>query len=97
MNIFSGGGRLDGPTTDSRARPDRHSDRAGGRHSGQQQLEASRCLSCKKPSCITRCPVSVPIDVFITAIKEKDYTKAVAAIKTTNLLPAVCGRVCPQE
>jgi len=41
--------------------------------------------------------VSVPINQFIKAITEKDYAKAVAAIKTTNLLPAVCGRVCPQE
>ncbi len=63
----------------------------------QAQLEASRCLSCKKPSCVAGCPVSVPINVFIQAIKDKDYAKAVAAIKTTNLLPAVCGRVCPQE
>ena len=63
----------------------------------QAQLEASRCLPCKKPSCVAGCPVSVPITGFITAIKEKDYAKAVAAIKATNLLPAVCGRVCPQE
>jgi glutamate synthase (NADPH/NADH) small chain len=63
----------------------------------QAQLEAARCLACKKPSCVAGCPVSVPINVFIKAIAEKDYAKAVAAIKTTNLLPAVCGRVCPQE
>jgi len=61
------------------------------------QLEASRCLSCKKPPCVAGCPVSVPIMEFIKAVKEKDYKKAVASIKSTNLLPAVCGRVCPQE
>jgi glutamate synthase (NADPH/NADH) small chain len=61
------------------------------------QLEASRCLSCKKPPCVNGCPVNVPIMDFIKAVKEKDYAKAVASIKSTNLLPAVCGRVCPQE
>jgi glutamate synthase (NADPH/NADH) small chain len=61
------------------------------------QLEAQRCLQCKKPTCITGCPVSVRIPQFIKAITEKDYAGAVAAIKMTNLLPAVCGRVCPQE
>ncbi|HEY5997858.1 MAG TPA: NADPH-dependent glutamate synthase [bacterium] len=61
------------------------------------QLEAQRCLQCKKPTCTIGCPVSVPIPEFIKAITEKDYAKAVAAIKRTNLLPAVCGRVCPQE
>lgn len=60
-------------------------------------LEAERCLQCKKPKCIEGCPVSVPIPEFIAAVKEKDYKKAIAVIKSRNLLPAVCGRVCPQE
>ena len=63
----------------------------------QAQLEAQRCLQCKKPTCISGCPVAVKIPQFIQAIKDKDYAKAVAFIKTTNILPAVCGRVCPQE
>jgi len=63
----------------------------------QAQLEAQRCLQCKKPTCINGCPVAVKIPQFIQAIKDKDYAKAVAFIKTTNILPAVCGRVCPQE
>src|SRR5512141_584569 len=59
--------------------------------------EASRCLQCKKPLCITGCPVNVPIPRFIKAIQENDFAGAIAIIKETNLLPAVCGRVCPQE
>lgn len=59
--------------------------------------EAARCLQCKKPSCVAGCPVHVPIPRFIQAIKEGDFPKAIAIIKEENLLPAVCGRVCPQE
>ncbi len=59
--------------------------------------EASRCLECKNPACVTGCPVSVPIPRFIKAIREGDFPKAIGIIKEANLLPAVCGRVCPQE
>lgn len=59
--------------------------------------EAARCLQCKKPSCVTGCPVNVPIPRFIKAIREGDFAKAIDIIKEANLLPAVCGRVCPQE
>ncbi len=59
--------------------------------------EASRCLNCKAPKCVEGCPVNVPIPRFISAIKEGDYAKALSIIKESNLLPAVCGRVCPQE
>ncbi|PKL41433.1 MAG: glutamate synthase (NADPH), homotetrameric [Spirochaetae bacterium HGW-Spirochaetae-1] len=60
-------------------------------------LEASRCLQCKKPACVEGCPVGVNIPAFIQKISEKDYTGSLKAIKETNSLPAVCGRVCPQE
>ncbi len=60
-------------------------------------MEAERCLQCKKPKCVEGCPVSVPIPEFVQAIKEKDFEKAIDIIKSRNLLPAVCGRVCPQE
>ena len=60
-------------------------------------LEASRCLHCVKQSCIEGCPVNVQIGDFIEAITEKDYIKAASIIKEDNLLPAICGRVCPQE
>ncbi len=61
------------------------------------QKEASRCLQCKKPSCIEGCPVNIDIPGFIKLIAEGDFTKAIRKIWETNSLPAVCGRVCPQE
>jgi glutamate synthase (NADPH/NADH) small chain len=63
----------------------------------EAQEEASRCLCCPNPMCRTGCPVDVPIPTFVKAIKEKKYAEGIAAIKTKNALPAVCGRVCPQE
>ncbi len=63
----------------------------------QALLEAERCLECKRPRCIEGCPVSVPIKDFIQLIKKKEYLKAAEKIKEKNALPAVCGRVCPQE
>jgi len=59
--------------------------------------EANRCLQCPKPQCITGCPVDVPIPAFIKLLKEKKYAEGIALIKAKNALPAVCGRVCPQE
>jgi glutamate synthase (NADPH/NADH) small chain len=59
--------------------------------------EALRCLNCKKPKCVEGCPVRVPIPEFIMAMREGDFRKAIEWIKTVNVLPAVCGRVCPQE
>ena len=61
------------------------------------QIEASRCLQCKKPLCIEGCPVAVDIPGFIKLISEGDFLGAARKIKETNSLPAVCGRVCPQE
>lgn len=59
--------------------------------------EASRCLQCKKPLCITGCPVEVPIKDFISHLAKGELDEAYKTIKSTNALPAVCGRVCPQE
>jgi glutamate synthase (NADPH/NADH) small chain len=59
--------------------------------------EASRCLQCVKPQCVSGCPVEVPIPEFIKCLREKKYAEGIATIKTKNALPAVCGRVCPQE
>jgi glutamate synthase (NADPH) small chain len=59
--------------------------------------EASRCLQCKTKPCIEGCPVAVDIPGFIRLISEGDFIGAARAIKATNSLPAVCGRVCPQE
>lgn len=63
----------------------------------EARQEAGRCLNCKDPKCVHGCPVSVPIPAFIQAIRAGDFGKALAVIKSANLLPAVCGRVCPQE
>jgi glutamate synthase (NADPH/NADH) small chain len=60
-------------------------------------LEASRCIQCKNPGCMTGCPVEIDIPGFIARIKEGDFAGSIAKIKEKNLLPAVCGRVCPQE
>jgi glutamate synthase (NADPH/NADH) small chain len=59
--------------------------------------EAKRCLQCKNPGCIKGCPVSVDIPGFIQLIKEGEFTKSIRHIWMMNALPAVCGRVCPQE
>ena len=59
--------------------------------------EASRCLQCPKPACQQGCPVGVDIPGFIKLIRENDFIEASHHIKETNALPAVCGRVCPQE
>jgi glutamate synthase (NADPH/NADH) small chain len=59
--------------------------------------EAERCLQCKKPSCMEGCPVAINIPAFIKFIKEGEFTKAIRKIWERNALPAVCGRVCPQE
>jgi len=63
----------------------------------QAKIEASRCLQCKKAPCVAGCPVSIDIPAFVKYICEGDYRNAVHAIKNTNILPAICGRVCPQE
>jgi glutamate synthase (NADPH/NADH) small chain len=59
--------------------------------------EALRCLQCKIPTCIDGCPVDVKIDQFIKLITEEDFLAAARKIKEDNVLPAICGRVCPQE
>ena len=60
-------------------------------------LEASRCLNCKNARCIAGCPVKIDIPTFISQVKEKDYLAAANTIAKSSALPAVCGRVCPQE
>ncbi|MCK4667048.1 NADPH-dependent glutamate synthase [Candidatus Dependentiae bacterium] len=60
-------------------------------------IEASRCLNCPKPKCVEGCPVEIDIPAFINLIKEKKYIEANQKIKEKNSLPAICGRVCPQE
>ena len=59
--------------------------------------ESQRCLGCKKPKCVEGCPVSIKIPAFIEAVKEEKFEEAFKVISESSSLPAVCGRVCPQE
>ncbi len=59
--------------------------------------EAERCIQCKRPRCVEGCPVGVRIPEFIKALREGDLRGSAAILKDTNSLPAICGRVCPQE
>ena len=59
--------------------------------------EAARCLNCKNPRCVTGCPVSINIPKFINEVKEGNFAEAYQTISESSSLPAVCGRVCPQE
>ena len=63
----------------------------------QAVAEARRCLHCKKPMCVTQCPVSIQIPEFIAAVAAEDFALAASVIARDSSLPAVCGRVCPQE
>jgi glutamate synthase (NADPH/NADH) small chain len=63
----------------------------------QALSEASRCLQCPKPQCVSGCPVEIDIPTFIKLMKEKQFDEAIKKIKEKNCLPAICGRVCPQE
>ncbi len=68
-----------------------------GLSAGEAIAEAGRCLQCKKPSCMKGCPVEIDIPAFVASIAAGDFAGAVSIIKESNLLPAICGRVCPQE
>ncbi len=59
--------------------------------------EALRCIQCKEPACVAGCPVAVPIKEFLALVAEGNFDAAAKKVKETNALPAVCGRVCPQE
>ncbi|MDR0877325.1 MAG: dihydropyrimidine dehydrogenase, partial [Treponema sp.] len=85
------------PVQDQIARGKNVSEVALGYGENQARLEAERCLGCKNEPCVAGCPVKVPIPRFLAEIQNGNFKAAVDAIKETNLLPAVCGRVCPQE
>ncbi|HPJ57027.1 MAG TPA: dihydropyrimidine dehydrogenase, partial [Kiritimatiellia bacterium] len=68
-----------------------------GYYEEQARVEAARCLQCRNAPCVQGCPVRIDIPRFIAALAEGDPAKAIGVIKETSLLPAVCGRVCPQE
>ena len=68
-----------------------------GYNAEEAQLEASRCLNCKNPRCVSACPVNINIPAFIQQVAEGDYAAAAAIISEDSSLPSICGRVCPQE
>ena len=68
-----------------------------GYDAAEAQLEASRCLNCKNPRCVNACPVSVKIPEFIAQVAAGNFAEAASVIAQDSSLPAICGRVCPQE
>ncbi len=68
-----------------------------GYNKEEAEAEASRCLNCKNPRCVEGCPVSIQIPQFIQAVKDGDVAEAYRVIGESSSLPAICGRVCPQE
>ena len=89
--------RQDMPTQEPEVRAANFEEVALGLTWELAQLEAERCLQCAKPKCVEGCPVGVRIPEFIRALREADMVGAVQALKDKNNLPAICGRVCPQE
>ncbi len=89
--------RTEMPVQDPKVRRSNFEEVALGYTEEMALNEASRCLNCKRPLCMEGCPVSVNIPGFIKLIKEQKYQEAINVVKATNNLPAVCGRVCPQE
>ncbi|MDP8212811.1 MAG: NADPH-dependent glutamate synthase [Candidatus Zapsychrus exili] len=85
------------PVQDAKVRRDNMSEVALGYTQEQAQLEAMRCLQCKTAPCVAGCPVQIDIPGFIGAIANGDNKAAIDILKQNSLLPAVCGRVCPQE
>jgi glutamate synthase (NADPH/NADH) small chain len=85
------------PCQDSAVRAHNMLEVAEGYSEAQARIEAERCLGCKNAPCVQGCPVRVDIPGFIGRIREGDLSGAAREIKRTNLLPSICGRVCPQE
>jgi glutamate synthase (NADPH/NADH) small chain len=85
------------PKQDAKVRRQNFNEVALGYTEDQALEEANRCLQCAKPQCIAGCPVEINIPEFIKLLKEQKYEEAISKIKEKNALPAICGRVCPQE
>ena len=89
--------RVDMPVQDPHERVKNFREVALGYSLEQAQAEAARCLQCKKPACRPGCPVEIDIKGFIEPLTRGDVAAAYAVLRKYNSLPAVCGRVCPQE
>jgi glutamate synthase (NADPH/NADH) small chain len=85
------------PEQDPKKRVGNFDEVALGYNEEQALLEASRCLMCTEPKCVDGCPVEIDIPGFIEKISQQDYRGSYAIMTEDNLLPAICGRVCPQE
>ncbi len=89
--------RVDMPRQDPKIRATNYNEVALGYTEEMALREASRCIQCPKRPCVNGCPVNVDIPEFIKALREKNMPEAVRILKSKNSLPAICGRVCPQE
>ncbi len=89
--------RQEMPEQDQKLRVTNYQEVPYGYTSELAELEAGRCLQCKEPKCVDGCPVNINIPEFIRLTSEGKYDEAVKKIKERNILPAICGRVCPQE
>jgi glutamate synthase (NADPH/NADH) small chain len=87
----------DMPAQDPAARRANFREVATGYTSGQARVEAFRCLQCRNAPCVQGCPVRIDIPAFVKAIADGDFDTGIEVIKRSSLLPAICGRVCPQE
>ena len=85
------------PEQDPKVRARNFEEVALGYTAEQAMEEAGRCLGCKKPKCVEGCPVNVRIPEFIAKVAEGDFQAAYEIVTSTNALPALSGRVCPQE
>ena len=85
------------PTQDAKVRARNFNEVALGYSQEVAIAEANRCLNCKNKPCVAGCPVNINIPDFITLVKQGDFEGAYQIINKTSSLPAVCGRVCPQE
>jgi glutamate synthase (NADPH/NADH) small chain len=90
-------GRVPMPEQDPNVRKRNFQEVPTGYTPAMAQEEAARCVQCKKPGCMDGCPVGVDIPGFINLVTQGDFTAAIRHIWSRNALPAVCGRVCPQE
>jgi len=89
--------RVEMPRQDPKVRSHNYNEVALGYTDEMVKEEASRCIQCPKRMCVSGCPVNVDIPEFIKAVREGDMPEAVRILKSKNALPAICGRVCPQE
>ena len=85
------------PMQDAKVRAHNFEEVALGYNEETALDEADRCLNCKNPKCVTGCPVNISIPEFISKVREKDFDGAYEVISLSSSLPAICGRVCPQE